>query len=324
MQTITNTNDLISIIIPVYNVQEHLNHCLNSVIKQTYTNLEIICINDGSTDNSLNILQKYSQKDNRIKIINKQNGGLSSARNAGLKAFTGEYVFFLDSDDYIHPQTIEILYNGITSTKTQISECNYITINKKINSFEHYDKISFKKIKNPLKAFSERKKYFTPSVWKRLYSKEIIQNMLFIENIVWEDVPFTIELYNKINELSQTYLPLYFYYQNGNSISNTKHTKFKYDCHFQNILFINNFLKNKKNIKEKCIGLLTRRILNDLKEIKDNNLKIYIQQEFKLLHKEKIITYKGLELKKYYMLWKLLNKGIKNEKNSNFCTLQQK
>lgn len=309
MQTITNTNDLISIIIPIYNVEQHLNHCLNSVLKQTYTNLEIICINDGSTDNSINILNEFKEKDNRIKIINKQNEGLSSARNSGLKVFTGKYVFFLDSDDYIHPQTIEILHNSVTSTKTKISECNYTTINKKINSFKTYKKIPLKKIKNPLKAFSERKKYFTPSVWKRLYSKEIIKNIFFIQNIIWEDIPFSIEIYNKVDEISQTTLPLYFYYQNKNSISNTKHTKFKYDCHFHNMLFINNLLKTKPKIKKKCIGLLTRRILNDLKEIKDDSLKKYIQKKFKNLYKEKIITYKGLELKKYYALWKILNKG---------------
>ena len=81
----------------------YLKRCVNSIINQTYKDIEIICINDGSTDNSLEILKEYAQKDNRIKIINKQNGGLSSARNAGLNVFTGSYVFFLDSDDVIYP-----------------------------------------------------------------------------------------------------------------------------------------------------------------------------------------------------------------------------
>ena len=304
----TITNDLISIIVPVYNVEKLLPECLESIINQTYKDIEIICINDGSTDKSLEILKEYEQKDNRIKIINKQNGGLSSARNAGLNIFTGDYVFFLDSDDYIHPETLKILYDCLKQTKTEISECNYFTTNQRNYDFEILkNKNKFSIIKNPLKAYAQRKKNITPSVWKRLYSKEIIKDMRFIEGIVWEDVPFTIELYKKIDKISQINLPLYYYWQNPSSISNSQHSKFKYDCHFKNMIFINDFLSNNQYIKQKCIGLLTRRILNDLKKIKDKELKQYIQQNFKDLYQRKIISFKGLEIKKYLLLWKFLN-----------------
>ena len=97
----------VSVIIPVYNVEKYLRQCLDSVVNQTLKDIEIICIDDGSTDNSLNILKEYAQKDNRIKIISKKNGGLSSARNAGLKFATGEFVGFVDSDDYIERETYE-------------------------------------------------------------------------------------------------------------------------------------------------------------------------------------------------------------------------
>ena len=97
----------ISVIVPIYNVEKYLEKCLGSIINQTYKNLEIICVNDGSTDNSLEILKKYSNQDSRIIIIDKKNGGLSSARNEGLKIATGEFIGFVDSDDYIESNTYE-------------------------------------------------------------------------------------------------------------------------------------------------------------------------------------------------------------------------
>jgi glycosyltransferase involved in cell wall biosynthesis len=100
----------VSIVIPVYNVEKYLRQCLDSVVNQTLKDIEIICVNDGSTDNSLQILEEYANKDDRIKIINKDNGGLSSARNAGLEIATGVYIGFVDSDDYIEIETYNEAY----------------------------------------------------------------------------------------------------------------------------------------------------------------------------------------------------------------------
>jgi glycosyltransferase involved in cell wall biosynthesis len=107
----TYSSPKISVIIPVYNVERYLQRCLDSVINQTFKDIEILCVNDGSTDNSLTILNEYAQKDTRIKILNKVNGGLSSARNYGLDNAAGEYCYFLDSDDWIEVGTIQILHN---------------------------------------------------------------------------------------------------------------------------------------------------------------------------------------------------------------------
>jgi len=113
----------ISVIIPVYNVENYLEKCLLSVMWQTFNDIEIICVNDGSTDNSRIILEKYQKRDSRIKIIDKENGGLSSARNAGMKVATGEFYSFIDSDDWIENTMLEKLYNNITSLNTDISIC---------------------------------------------------------------------------------------------------------------------------------------------------------------------------------------------------------
>ena len=112
----------VSIIIPIYNVEEYLSQCLDSIVNQTYSNLEVILINDGSTDNCLEICNKYINKYN-WKLINKKNGGLSSARNAGLKEFTGDYVYFIDSDDWIKEDMIEVLVSLLENKKADIVEC---------------------------------------------------------------------------------------------------------------------------------------------------------------------------------------------------------
>ena len=123
---------LISVIIPVYNVERYLKQCLNSVIRQTYENLEIICVNDGSTDNSLAILKEYEQKDHRIVVISQENKGLSAARNTGLTHVTSDYVSFIDSDDYIDPRYIEVLYTKLHESNADFSLCDILPFGNNI------------------------------------------------------------------------------------------------------------------------------------------------------------------------------------------------
>ena len=116
--------DLISVIIPIYNVEQYLKECLESVINQTYRNLEIILVDDGSKDKSGKICDEYKNKDERIKVVHKENGGLSDARNAGMKIATGKYIQFIDSDDFIDKDMIETLYNLIIENEADISMCS--------------------------------------------------------------------------------------------------------------------------------------------------------------------------------------------------------
>lgn len=118
-------NELISVIIPVYNVEKYLRECLDSVCAQTYRNLEIICVDDGSTDASGEICDEYARSDARVRVIHQKNGAASAARNAGLDAAKGSYISFVDSDDIIHPRFIETLYEGIQDTGAQIAACGY-------------------------------------------------------------------------------------------------------------------------------------------------------------------------------------------------------
>lgn len=122
---------LISIIIPVYNAERYLENCLNSVINQTYSKLEIILVNDGSTDNSVEICEKYEKKDNRIKVFNQQNKGGAAARNFGILNSKGKFISFIDSDDWVDNRYIEILYNNIVNLKADLSVCGYQEVSNK-------------------------------------------------------------------------------------------------------------------------------------------------------------------------------------------------
>ncbi len=133
---------LISIVIPVYKVEPYLSKCIDSILAQTYTNLEIILVDDGSPDNCPKICDEYAKLDNRIIVIHKENGGLSDARNAGIRIVTGEYIGFVDSDDYIDAKMYEILAQKITKYEADISICSYIKI------FEKSEKKLYKKLIN--------------------------------------------------------------------------------------------------------------------------------------------------------------------------------
>lgn len=174
----------ISLIIPVYNVEKYLNQCLDSVISQTWKNLEIICVNDGSPDNSAAILKQYAAKDSRFKIITRPNGGLSAARNTGLRHATGDYIFFLDSDDYINPECLEELASNIGNEKLIYSQI------KNFNA---------KKSKIINRDFTSTRSFIrTCFVWGCLYKKETLDGLNFPEGMYYEDKVFSFSLFNKI------------------------------------------------------------------------------------------------------------------------------
>ena len=154
---------LVSVIVPVYNVERYLNRCLNSIISQTFKDIEIICVNDGSTDTSLKILKEYQKIDNRIIVINKENEGVSKSRNKGIEVAKGEYIVFVDSDDWINLDMVEYMYNKAKNTDTDIVMCTYMREyinNSKEKVFNLPDEIIFE---------DEAKRYL-------LYKSDIIDN----------------------------------------------------------------------------------------------------------------------------------------------------
>lgn len=222
-------NDLISIILPVYNVEKYLDTCLTSIVNQTYKNFEIIIVNDGSTDNSKRICEKYKCKYNFIKMINKQNAGLGEARNTGLSYVSGKYVIFIDSDDYIEPNMVENLYMDMVNNNvdTVIGGFTKVWANKKYKNLNMY---AGKKIcGNDLKKFvlpkmfaNNGKGHIEMSVWKTIFSHSIIKsnNIRFPDrSLISEDIIFDIQYFSYAQSVFFSENCGYCYRFNPNSLS---------------------------------------------------------------------------------------------------------
>ncbi|MCD7779530.1 MAG: glycosyltransferase, partial [Candidatus Gastranaerophilales bacterium] len=211
----------ISVIVPVYNVKRYLKECLDSIINQTFKDIEIICINDGSTDGSEKILKEYENKEPRIILINKKNGGLSSARNAGMKIAKGKFLCFVDSDDKIELTMLEKLYKNITSLNSDISICAVHKLdetNKTIDDSNPYFNLGYFNSLFDNKVFSyEDVKPFLMNVcvmaWNKLYRHSFIKecNAEFPENLIFEDGPFFFSVFFKTKRVSIVRDFLYFY-----------------------------------------------------------------------------------------------------------------
>lgn len=222
--------ELISIVVPIYNVEKYLKNCIDSIIKQTYTNIEIILVDDGSPDNCGKICDEYKEKDNRIKVIHKQNGGLSDARNAGIDIATGEYIAFIDSDDYIEENYIEVLYNLCVKNDVWLSECDYERINSD-------DKIEMKQNRESNiytgKEMSRRlySKDFirTIVVWNKLYKREIFKSLRFPKGKINEDEFTTYKIFYNLDKVAVTSEKLYYYRYSPDSIMNRKFNKKRLD-----------------------------------------------------------------------------------------------
>ena len=212
---------LISVIVPVYNVEKYLAKCLDTVLAQTFTDIEVICVNDGSTDGSRKILEEYSKKDSRIKIVDKENGGLSSARNAGMKIATGEFISFVDSDDWIDETMLEKLHQNITSLNTDIAICavhQFDEEKQEIDDSCEYFTLGYFDESFNNKAFSyvETKPFLLDvcvMAWNKLYRKSFLDEcrVEFPEGLVFEDGPFFFSIFFKTKRVSIVRDFLYYY-----------------------------------------------------------------------------------------------------------------
>ncbi len=259
-------NQLISIVIPVYNSQPYLPHCLDSIINQTYQNIEIVVVNDGSTDDSLNILEEYQKKDKRIKIINIKNCGVSHARNIGIKNSTGEYISFVDSDDTIEINAIEILYKDIIESEADLVQCNNYLNEYKI--FHTYDSIKISSKKEVFRKFLAEKIFCT--VWGKLYKRKLFNSVAFNEYYNnHEDELFIFDIIKNCEVVFLEKSHLYNYSWNKiGSLTNKVINKRDIELFmylFNSIMDYTN--KNYKSLFKEASQLITTK-LNFLKEIK--------------------------------------------------------
>lgn len=230
-------NDLISIIIPIYNAERFMAQTLDSVLEQTYPHWEAILINDGSTDNSLAILQKYAAKDKRFKIINKQNEKLSAARNDGLKAASGQYITFLDADDMWYPQFLEFMLQAIQKQNADVVWCRYNECNENdgLEVRHFHDYIPETKVCTDM--LGQFAKHMKPKlsilVWDKLYKAEILKGLEFSREYkaMAEDFQYCIKVFARHPKAVYIDAPLTAYRQNSNSASHQKMSYAVSDSH---------------------------------------------------------------------------------------------
>ena len=211
-------NPIISIVLPVYNVKEYLEKCVDAVCNQTYTNLEIILVDDGSTDGSGQLCDELQKKDARIKVIHKVNGGLSDARNAGTLQATGEYISYIDSDDYVKTTYVEYLYTLIKKYDCKMSLCTHIVSHENGRNDEIGDGTD--EVLTAEKCL-ERMLYhdvIDTSAWAKLYHIDLAKKFLYPKGKLFEDIGNTYKFFIESGKIACGYEPQYYYMIRSNSI----------------------------------------------------------------------------------------------------------
>lgn len=210
---------LISVILPIYNAESYLNRCLDNLINQTYTNLEIICVDDGSTDNSLKLLKEYQDKDNRIKVIHQNNAGPGITRNIGLSVATGDYISFIDADDYSDKEMFNLMLQKQIDYDADICCCNvaWVYKDKQENCIPV---IKDGLISNDLAMKFIGNDSFNSCLWNKLFKKELLENFKLIEKLCSEDYDACVRLIAKAKKIYYMGNVLYFYFkENPDSIT---------------------------------------------------------------------------------------------------------
>lgn len=222
----------VSVIVPVYKVEKYLARCLDSLINQTLKDIEIICVNDGSPDNSAQILDDYAKKDSRIVIINQQNGGLSSARNAGMKIVKGEYTAFVDSDDWVDLDFFENLYNAAKENDCDIAVGGIIRTKTTKEYYFKVDKMNITDNINEKVLFCDipDKSY----VWNKVYNSKMLKesNITFEVGRVYEDMLFTAQIFYYSKKLVTVPNTYYYYFRHRNTIVARSNKKAEEDLQY--------------------------------------------------------------------------------------------
>ncbi len=293
----------VSIIIPVYNVEEYLGACLDSVLAQDFKDFEAICINDGSPDKSSEILSEYSRKDNRITVINQENKGLSGARNTGLDNAKGEYIVFLDSDDKLPSYAISLMLAIAEKSSADVVVSEKFDKNRSSNP-----KINFNYTihKNPLKDLLKAR-HAMSSACSKMYKAEVICNKRFIEGIYFEDWPYVTTLFAKIKSYASTKIPCYIYTSDNTSIIRSNFNKKKILSYMTGIRYVFDSTKDEKvqSYARKRIAIAAKMCINKTYKEKDKQLANLLKAEIKELRENKILYLRDVPLKTLLRLWRM-------------------
>lgn len=308
----------VSVIIPIYNVEKYLARCLDSVLAQTFRDFEVICVNDGSTDKSLEILQQYAKKDERLKIITQENKGLSEARNVALDVAKGEFIAFADSDDYYAPNFLELLLNAQQNTGVDIVGCDFQKIYKTTDTLTPVSQVHLRVYNDALKVLLHKDNFIHFNVWNKLYKREVIGDMRFVPHIYYEDWVFNCCVFEKAQGFAWIKEKLYAYRMSNSSIMRSgfnekKLQDYVHGIHEVHNYFIANAPEKWEKVRQTRISRTVKMMMNSALRSHKNELIQIASQALKTLKNKKMITYKGLSIANKFKLFGFL--GRKQNEN---------
>lgn len=286
-------NELISVIVPVYMVEKYLDRCVKSIVNQTYRNLDIILVDDGSPDYSGKMCDLWAEKDERIHVIHQKNGGLSAARNVGIKASKGKYLLFVDSDDYIADNMIKLLYKEILRTGAEISICNFLYVDENADTItELNDKYRPGKREvlsgtDFLKILVYRGGPYYSVAWNKLYKKELFSNIQYPLGKIHEDDFIVHHLFGACSKIASISDYCYYYVQRDGSIMSSRGVKASLDAleaFLDRAVYIQKKgMKNRAGTIYYDVGMK----LNNIHErcLADKDINIQFEQVFKVYRK---------------------------------------
>lgn len=265
----------ISVIVPVYKVEKYIQKCVDSILAQTFSDFEVILVDDGSPDICGDICDDYAKKDERIKVIHKENGGLSDARNAGMKLVNGNYVIFIDSDDYIEKDMFEYMYNNIQQNDADMATCGIYEV--------YSDRIESQKQEKDFACTGEeafrcilRGHTIRGEIWNKLIKKECVKDLEFPKGRIYEDIFYTVDLMQRVKKVAVGTEPKYYYLHREDSITGKAYRPQLFDI-------IEGYTKNYQVVKRvfpslereaECLWIWSRFIVLDKMLLEDDYKKI--------------------------------------------------
>lgn len=302
-------NAKISVIVPIYKVEKYLRKCINSILNQTYPYLEVILVNDGSPDGCGEICENYALQDDRVKVVHKENGGLSDARNNGLLIATGEYISFIDSDDYIDQKFYEVLLNLILTNDADIAQCDFLKVSEAESSMDKVSNCNDREIIT-LNNYESLERLYngnherTVVVWNKLYKREVLEEIYFPVGKIHEDDFTTYKVLYNASKIVITSDKMYYYLQREDSIMGSQNNK---EFNPKTLVFLETYYNQIIFYKDK--GLVK------LSDVVTERLEVFIRVSLNEISHSKLVgekAYFKYIVSFYKDKFQLFNEGPKN------------
>ena len=298
---------LISVIVPVYKVEDCLDKCVQSIVEQTYTNLEIILVDDGSPDSCGAMCEAWADKDSRIKVVHKKNGGLSDARNAGMKIATGSLISFIDSDDWITPDFLEALLDAMENQNAQIAECAVKLVDETGNVLRIRETAkvpSVDKIEGLRRLVLEDGIYQT--VWNKLYQRKVLEGIFFEKGKYHEDDFWTYQVFDRMDRLAVVERPMYHYLQRSGSIMGVGYSLKRLDgpeARYRRMEYLSKYDGLRELTRQQLMLDYLWNLQSVLRCLKGHERRLAIDKILKMKKETPKVSQKKLTLNWKYRIW---------------------